>query len=197
MNLRQTDIAKKLSDWLERFSVPIHLRDKSEAAQKEAESLARILCKFAPLNDYQPFLNRVFDVVEIQARHRAWPTVAEIGAVCSNLRKEAAPGMNEVKLRDAAEINAERMANGHVVAEGYLYGLAAVEMIARHLVSEPAMRNYRSGAFLARRDLYGEPAALAWEAEAKARHEAAKEVYRHRGARRGYGAPVPDMRVRA
>ena len=53
---------------------------------------------------------------------------------------------------------------------------------ARHaraaLVDQGTMRAYRSGAFFARKSLYGEAAALVWEAEAKARHESARAGFR-------------------
>ena len=56
MSIREAEIAKCLSRWLDRYAVPVHLRDKPEACQAEAESFARILCKFAPVMDYLTFV---------------------------------------------------------------------------------------------------------------------------------------------
>lgn len=80
--------------------------------------------------------------------------------------------------KDAATRTAERMARGEPVGEMWLYGILACEMGARRLIDETTMRAYRSGAFFARRDIYGEKEALAWEAAAKADHEKAKQVWR-------------------
>lgn len=195
MNLRQAEIAQHLTRWLDRYSVPQHLRDKPEAAQAEAESLARVLTKFAPQSEYVPFLNRAFDRLDYQMKTRAWPTVSEVGAVCSNLRKEvpqAEPQSDAMDMRPFA-IAARRMQRGEAVGEAYLWGICAVEMIAERLVDEPTMRAYRSGAFFARKNLYGQESALAWEAEAKARHEAAKDMFRARNeAREHRGVIIPD-----
>lgn len=79
---------------------------------------------------------------------------------------------------DPYAIVARRFAAGDPVGEGYLYGLEACEMIKRRLVDEQTMKSYRSGAFLARRERYGQDAALAWEAQAKADHEIAKQMLR-------------------
>ena len=76
----------------------------------------------------------------------------------------------------------KRMANGEPVGEGYLYGREACELISRRLVSQDVMTAYRSGAFLARRGMYGADAALAWEADAKATHEHARIVRAERKA---------------
>jgi hypothetical protein len=179
MDIRTSDITQRLAEWLDRYSVPQHMREKPDAVQKEVEALARILCKFCPHQEYVPFLNRVFATLEYGMKTRVWPTVNELGAACSNARKEN-PAQGEIKPpKNEYEIMADRMAKGEAVGEGYLWGRQAVEMIRLRLVDEPTMKSYRSGAFLARRELYGEAAALAWEAECKERHAAAKEILRN------------------
>lgn len=196
MNYRNIDIAKRLSEWLDRYAVPMHLRDNPKAAQAEAESLARILCKYAPSTDYEPFLNQVFMSLDERLKHRVWPNGVEMGAACLNIRKVAGP-QNEIvaEKKPEVEIIADRMKRGEGVPEGYLYGIAAVEMIALRLVDEPTMTGYRSAAFFQRKDVYGEEPALAWEAEAKARHEIAKEVWKHRDQPRGHRGDIPNKRV--
>lgn len=74
-------------------------------------------------------------------------------------------------------IIATRFANGEPVGEGYLYGRAACEMISRRLVTKEVIEAYRSGAFLSRRGIYGQEAALKWEADAKGNHETARAVH--------------------
>ena len=77
---------------------------------------------------------------------------------------------------DWYEVMGKRMAEGKDVGENYLYGREAVELIRRKLVDEETMRLYRSAAFFARKEIQTEASALEWEAEAKARHQAAKEA---------------------
>lgn len=176
MNLRQADIANKLTAWLDRYSVPQHLREKPEAAQTECECIARVLSKFAPQQDYQPFLNRVFDTLDYQMKTRAWPTVGEVGAVCSNIRKETPSAQDAPAEKSHLDIIADKMERGDPVGEGWLYGRDAVDLILAGRITRDVMEKYRSAAFLARKNVYGNDAALAWEAYAKAQHEAAKRM---------------------
>lgn len=195
MNLRQADIAQNLTRWLDRYSCPQHLREKPEAAQAEVEKIAGVLVKMAPQQDYQPFLNRVFDTLDYQMKTRAWPTVGEVGAVCSNIRKEAPQLAGPAsEATSPLDIIAAKMERGEPVGEGWLYGRDAVELIRAGKVTREVMETYRSGAFLARRKVYGEDAALAWELHSKARHEAAKVVARGENGPRGFSAPMPDKR---
>lgn len=195
MSIREAEIAEYLSRWLDRYAVPVYLRGKVEASQAEAECLARVLCKFAPAMDYITFLNQVFDQVDFHAKTRFWPTVAELGAACSNVRKgtkllpERAVGPD---LRPVAII-ARKMMRGESVGEERLWGIGAVELIAERLVDEATMHGYRIAALNDRVATYGEEAALRWEAEAKARHEDAKALYRSRNAPRSQRRVVfPD-----
>lgn len=74
------------------------------------------------------------------------------------------------------------MAEGEAVGEAYLYGSDAIELWARGLVDEETMRKYRSAAFFKRKDLYGHDAAIAWENDAKKRHDEAKAVFKAKRA---------------
>ena len=181
MSLRNSEISGLLTRWLERYTAPSQIRENERAQQDEAKALLGVLLKFAPQEGYGDFINKVFDALEYQMKTRAWPTKAEVGAACSNIRKEtrrAAPAPSDtVDMSDEA-INARRMQRGEPVGEGWLWGRNAVAMIARGLIDRETMQSYRSGAFLARKALYGEAAALAWEADAKDRHEVAREVHR-------------------
>jgi hypothetical protein len=98
---------------------------------------------------------------------------------------------------DAYTIAAKRMAVGDAVSEHYLYGREACELIKRRLVTEETMKAYRSAAFFARRQRYGEQAALAWEAEQKDIHEKSKAMLRD-GASETRAIRIPSMKpVRA
>lgn len=196
-SLRNAEIAKHLNDWLfsGRYNPPRDFRGNERAEQAEAEALLGVLLKFAPQVDPSPFIKRVLDQLEYQMKVRVWPNKGELGAVCANIRKEAPPSDSagsgrEVDMTDAA-VTARKMQAGLPVGEGALWGSLAVEIAARGLIDADTMRRYRSGAFLARKTAYGEASALAWEAERKAAHEAAKAVWRDRGERRQRDASIP------
>lgn len=194
---RKAEIAKQFTDWLDRYSQPMNLRDKPQAAQSEVEALISVLIKMAPQTDYQPFIRAVTDKLDFTMKVRTWPSVQELGAACSNVRKEnpqrISSAMPEVDLSPEG-INSRRMMSGQPVGEGWLYGRQACDLIAKGIVTQEVMQRYRSGAFFARKAMYGEEAALRWEAEAKERHEAAKEIYRQRREEPTHrNVHVPDM----
>lgn len=186
--MRTAEITGLLTRWLERYSPPSQIRDNQRAQQDEAQALLAVLLRFAPQAGYAEFVARAFDQLEYQMKTRAWPTKGELGAVCSNLRKETVKAVDLTGGDDMspASINARRMQRGEPVGEGWLYGTNACDLIATGLVDEATMTRYRSGAFLARKATYGEATALAGEAEAKARHDAARAVHRDR-----HSAPKP------
>lgn len=197
---RDAEIARDFSEWMERRSCPTDLRDKPEAAKREADALIKAIMRFAPHNDYSPFVRRVLEQLDFQMKSRFWPTVNEVGAVCSNVRRDmkrenpnAETGISERDMRPEA-ITARAMMEGKPVAEGWLYGRGAVSMIVARLIDRETMIKYRSAAFLARKSFYGEPAALAWEAEAKQRHEDAKTIHGET-ATGGHDTTVPDKRA--
>lgn len=183
MNLRQAEIAKMLAQWLESYTPPRSMAGNAEALQRESERLLSVLTKFAPQEGYNGWVSSVLEQCSYQMKTRAWPTVGELGAACSNARKAMKPSEKPAAfVLDVHELNANRMKAGEAVGEGYLYGREAVEMIARGLIDQETMTKYRSAAFFRRKDIHGEEAALAWEAEAKQRHEDAKTARKQRVA---------------
>jgi len=183
-DIRTTEISGLFERWLERYSPPAQIRENERAQQDEARALLGVLLRFAPSSGYADFIATALDRLEYQMKTRAWPSKGEIGAVCSNLRKEGrqvAVDMTgeAVDMTDAA-VAARRMRAGAPVGEFALWGSLAVEIAARGLIDADIMRQYRSGAFFARKAASDEAAALAWEAERKAAHEAAKAVWRDR-----------------
>lgn len=181
MSIRQAEIARIFAEWLQFYSPPRQIAGKPELMQRESERLLGVIVKMAPQEGYIGWVGTVLDVVASNMKTRAWPTVAEIGAACSNARKEARKdGPAQPTEMDVYEIAAMRMKSGQPVGEPYLYGREAVEIIARGLIDQETMTRYRSAAFFARKDAQGEESALRWEAEAKDRHESAKVARRER-----------------
>lgn len=183
MSLRNTEIAGMLRRWLERFSPPASIKDNPRAAQDSADALLRALLKFAPQADYVPWVNRALDATETQMKTRAWPTVHEIGAVCSNMRKdEPRHGGSTSFSLDPFEVAARRVHNHQPIGDMWIYGHHAHEIVARGLVTDAQLQPYRSGLFFQMKAAWGEEQALAVEAEFRRRHAAAAPVYQKVGA---------------
>lgn len=187
---RTQDITAQFDAWLDGYSPPASMRDNPERMQAEKLSLLRIVLKYAPDQNWRGFVSEALDQCAMIMKTRAWPTMNELGDAFRNHQKEAhgayshshAPsGWNP----DPAQINADRMRRGDAVGEPWLYGILACEMIARRLIDHDTMKRYRSAAFFARKNIYGEEAAIEWEEDAKAAHEAAKAMWRARNDARG------------
>ena len=196
MTDRNEEISNTFSRWLKRYSPPLSMRDDLQTQQDEANALLRTLLKFAPANFHGVWLEGILERLSDQMKTRAWPTQNEIGAVCSNTRKERVnrPGSvaDDEWTLDPHLITSKRMKNGEAVGEGWLYGRMACELIQRGLVDQETMTRYRSAAFFARKDIYKEEAALAWEAERKAAHESAKATVRDPKPMQHHAINIPD-----
>jgi hypothetical protein len=181
MSLHDSDIAARLKRFLDRRALPRRLEGKPAACEDEIRALSAALARNAPrspdaLAGWWP----LFETILGEASPSLWPTEKEVrdaAQAASKNRPVAVRAEDAVDMSDEA-INARRMQRGEPVGEGWLWGRNAVAMIARGLIDRETMQSYRSGAFLARKALYGEAAALAWEADAKDRHEVAREVHR-------------------
>ena len=180
MNMHEADIKGRLVRYLDRRQMPRRLEGKGGAMEDEIRALLAAVIRVAPRNpehlaEWWPHFEAALG--EIVAGG-LWPTEREIRDAAKQAGTAAPSVSAPAPMKTEHEIISARMERGEPVGEGWLYGRAACELIKRGLVDQKTMTAYRSGAFLARREVYGEAAALAWEAEAKARHEAAKEAFR-------------------
>jgi hypothetical protein len=185
--MSRTDyLAEHFNGWLERYSPPRFMTDKPDAAQQEADALLRILGRHAPTQGYAEWLDGILRQLTENMTARTWPTGGEVSKACRDANKFTSPRDSGQKheTRDEAEIVAQAMSDGQPVGENWLYGVCACELAARGLVTRELMDRYRSAAFLSRRATYGDADALEWEAEAKARHDHGKALWRARDAAR-------------
>ncbi len=196
MNLHTADVTSKLERYLARRQVPKHLAASASAMLDETRALAEAVERNAPrgadaLSAWWPKFE-----YELGMNGRGfWPTEREIADAARTVNTEAAKarqsGPSSAPTIDAAEVVSRKMADGKAVSEGWLYGRNAVELIQRRLVNLDTMTRYRSAAFFSRKELHGEEAALAWEIEAKERHEGAKAMLKDT-ERRQHSAPIPN-----
>lgn len=170
MSMKHTEIAQVLTRWLERFTPPVSIRDNQRAAQDAADALLRTILRFAPHSDYTPWVHNVLDRVEYQMKTRAWPTVNEVGAVCSNLRKESPKADGAAWTLDRFEIAAKRIREKQPVGDNWIYGPDAHELVTRGLATESDLDAYRSGLFFRLKDAWGPDRAAAVEDEFRRRH---------------------------
>jgi len=180
MNLHDADILARLGRFLDRKQMPKRLEGKPAAETDEVTALCAVVARNAPrgqepLANWWPGFETRLGVI----CGGMWPTEKEIQAAASDTSK-ASPSQapKNGPTVDAAEMAATAMNAGKLVGECWIWGIGAVELAARRLISAEVMQGYRSGAFFARRETYGEESALAWEAAAKSRHEDAKAVWR-------------------
>ena len=180
MSLHEADLKARLVRYLDRRQMPRRLEGKGGAMEDEMRALVAALARVAPrsadrLADWWPHFEAALGEI---ATGGLWPTEREIRDAAKMVGSIAPQVAVAPEPKSEHQIIADRMARGEPVGEGWLYGRAACELIRQRMVDQETMSAYRSGAFFARKDTYGQEAALAWEAEAKAKHEAAKEAFR-------------------
>ena len=172
---------------LRRYRAPEHLSD--DAMRAEVNMLVEDINQLIPNEQTENDLLLLFLEINsaIRRRHGAqgWPPAkifiaATEDAVAEAAKKKAASAPADASSLDPYEITSAKMRAGEPVSEGYLWGREAVQLIARGLIDQIMMESFRTGAFMARKDQYGEDAAMRWETDSKAKHQAAKEAYRQR-----------------
>ena len=197
MNLHDADLKSKLTRFLGRKSPPKLLDSKPDMQSDEIAALVSALKRVAPrdqdrLRDWW----QSFEPALSESCGRMWPTEKEIVQVGRATNEKLRPigGVHKSTAQiDPAEQAARRMARGEAVGECWLYGVSACELIARGLIDEATMRKYRSAAYFARKQFYGEAKARQWEDEAKARHEHGRVIWKSREEQRTARAiHIPD-----
>lgn len=195
MNLHTNDINARLTRYLDRKTMPKRLEGKPMAQTDEIAALVAAAERSAPrdaekLAAWWPIFETRLD----EGAGAMWPVVREIIDAAKAVRGGLAlVDLSAKQSLDPAEIAAKRMIEGAGYPETALYGILACEIIAKGLVDRDTMTRCRSAAFLRRKGFYGEEAALRWEAERKAAHEAAKVVWADKSERRSRRLPIPDM----
>lgn len=152
--------------WLDRYSPRRALQQNEQAMKDEVNALMRVVWKMAPKDDYENWLVRVTNQLDYQMKTSAWPTVAEIGAACSNQNKARVlnnPQSVQSFTLDPVGIAAKRMNAGELVGEGWLYGRDCVDLMKTGAVSHDTLRKYRSAFYFSAKDTYGEEKAKRME----------------------------------
>lgn len=77
---------------------------------------------------------------------------------------------------DPLQITAQKIYANEPCGENDLWGVHAVELLSQGLIDQPTLGARRQIALRNRKEMYGEDAALRWEAEAMQRHKSAMEA---------------------
>lgn len=196
MGLHENDAKSRLIRFLDRKTMPRRLEGKPVAMDDEIGALLAAVLRQAPrgadaLADWWP----AFEASLGEMCGGMWPTEKEITDAgrkhVRTVRHESA----DTDMTPSA-INARRMDRGEAVGEHFIWGSGAVEMIAGRMVTEDVMARYRSAWFSGLVQVYGEAKAREMEAAAKARHEAAKDAWRHRNdPKKPHAVATPSMRA--
>lgn len=182
--------------WLDRYSPRRALQQNEQAMKDEVNALMRVVWRMAPKQDYENWLGKVTNQLDYQMKTSAWPTVAEIGAACSNQNKAQVlnnpQSVKQVSL-DPAKIAAKRMNAGEAVGEGWLYGRNCLDMIKGGEVSSDTLRKYRSALYFSAKDTYGEERAKVMEADWLLRHGKAEGLHALMASEPPKGEPFKRM----
>ena len=185
--MHDSDVLARLTRFLARKSMPRRLDGKPDAEADETRALCAVVSRNAPRGaDRLAAWWPLFEARLGEVCGGMWPTEKELRDVAAAASKDAPRATSEGTGPDNSDaaITARKMERGEAVGEGWLYGIGAVELAARGLIDRATMEKYRSAAFIARKQTYGQDAALEWEEWAKSQHEAAKDVWRHRDDRK-------------
>ncbi|ARO14423.1 hypothetical protein BVG79_01077 [Ketogulonicigenium robustum] len=203
---RETEINDQIARFLVRYSPPRTMAENLDAQRDEIRRITRIVVQHAPNVGYVEWVATLIDQIEVGMTTRSWPLIGEVNKACEALRKEgflSRPVLKDPHVEEHGHYAklADRIKAGEPVAESVLYGVEAVEMIKRNLLTEGDLRKHRSAAYFARKATYGEEAAEVWEDGRKALHERCMAEYDTivaqraipRAGRKGFSPNMPSM----
>jgi len=177
MSSRNTALHEEFTRWLGRYSPRRALQVNEQALGDEITALMRMVLKMAPQSDYLRWLEKVTTNLDFQMKTSAWPTVAEVGAACSNMNKHDSlnrpKGSRHAEVKRPMDIAADRMNRGDAVGDEWLYGRNAVEMMGEGLVDQDTLRQYRSALYFSAKAVYCEDIAKRRESGWIAKHASA------------------------
>lgn len=193
MTPREEYLTDSLTRFLKRRSMPQALQKQSSDVQRdEVQALRKAVFRRAPVQGYQDWWGEFVDALDERAETRAYPTVAEMDKAARAIRKESRTTIAQTGTWDSNRTTANRINAGEAIGEDWCYGRLAVQLMRETEITEADLKPYRSGAFMARRNMYGEEKALQWEAERKKAHAEAVKIYAKGDPERTIRLPQPS-----
>ncbi len=138
-------VTVRFNDWLERYAVPVHLRDKPDTAQREANALLAAALRHVPETGVTEWVTALCEELDHAAVTRCWPTVREIETAAGKAHLALGPreAVRSAWHTDVAAITARRIRNHEAFAVCHLTGAVADEMLRRGLVGSPELATLR------------------------------------------------------
>lgn len=166
----------KFYRYLERHTPPAFLKT-DQSRVDEMDALLRAVLRIAPDQNFQEWWPRFEDNLDRSLKTRAWPTVFEINKAAPDNRPIAGEEkVGEEWEPDTLKIQSDRIKSGKLVADTWIFGRAAVELVQSGYVTEEDLKPYRSGSFFRMKSVQGEEFARKVERDMRDRHDAAREA---------------------
>ena len=144
--MRNSELKEKMLNLLGRLNAPRAVQGNNESMKNEAEFLCDKIIKLAPSKAYTDWFKDFEETLLSNLETRTWPTAKEI----SKAAKEISPKRQEFKelppekyQPNDLKINANRINNGEPVAESYIMGQLADQMVRAGLVAEKQLEPYK------------------------------------------------------
>jgi hypothetical protein len=183
-NQRIRLITAQINDFLRLYKRPDHLDQETALAEMRemAEEINLLIPSASSQGDLEEQIRRAFRNIRQSYKGRSWPTVSHIVDAMNVAAKVAKAKPIESKvdagwLPDTMQIMADRMRAGGTVGEGYLYGRSAVELINAGMVDRETLQSYRTGLYMAAKDVYGEEVANSMQDNWIKRHDHTERLY--------------------
>lgn len=146
-NQRNDELRNNTMKLLARLNAPRAVQGNTDAMKTEAQFLVDRVVKLAPSRQYTDWFTDFEEALLGNLETRTWPTAKEI----SKAAKDIAPKRPEIidytqqnKYEvDDLKINAQRINRGEAVAESYITGTYAEQMVRKGLVTQEQLQPYR------------------------------------------------------
>jgi hypothetical protein len=143
---RHDALEDRFNAFLDRYTPPRNLISNETALQDEADTLMTAFLKYAPTDNYQDWADQIFYELALIMKTRAWPSAREISEAASVLQKKMIG--NESRRGtphkfDTDAIMADRIKRGGPVAETYLWGRQAVNLLRKGYVTPAEIQKVR------------------------------------------------------
>jgi hypothetical protein len=170
MSVMREFISEKLSEYLERKSIPRGMEGNSRAIKAEFDALLSCLMRFAPSADYGDWWESMVRHLDENSKTRSWPLVEELKDAIFKTRPPKSIRVSQGDEIDPLQINAKRMNSGEPVGDQWLYGQLAHELENSGLVNAETFQKYRSSLFFSMKRVWHEETARKVEGERRQHH---------------------------
>ena len=143
---RNTFLRDKLSNFLQRLNPPKAMQSNAEAQKEEITDLYSRIIKLAPSREYTEWWKDFTEHLLSNAIARTWPTIRELNEAAKAIAPNRPQFIDEASQHwciDEYSINAKRINAMEPVAEYWVNGKGAKELIRRGLIQAHQLDPYK------------------------------------------------------